>query len=245
MKIVSATPVTAGCRMIKSAHEVELMRLASTVTLKAYAAAFRALQDGMTQDQFAALVASAHSRLGFTGGAGAQVGVYSALPHGSMTPQVIKEGTIILIDGGCSVEGYSSDLSRTFVLGKATDKMKQVFDIVHRAQKTALDTARPGIPLDAIDAAARRVITEAGYGPGFTLLHPSGGPRPGDGRARMAVSREEQHVRVDNVARRPAGHDLQRRAGHLHPRRVRRAPRGRHADHREGCRAAHAAEPIY
>ncbi len=167
VKIVSATPVTAGCRMIKSAHEVELMRLASTVTLKAYAAAFRALQDGMTQDQFAALVASAHSRLGFTGGAGAQVGVYSALPHGSMTPQVIKEGTIILIDGGCSVEGYSSDLSRTFVLGKATVKMKQVFDIVHRAQKTALDTARPGIPLDAIDAAARRVITEAGYGPGF------------------------------------------------------------------------------
>ncbi len=167
VKLVSATPVTAGCRMIKSAHEIELMRLASTVTLKAYAAAFRALRDGMTQDQFAALVASAHSRLGFTGGAGAQVGVYSALPHGSLTPQVIKEGAIILIDGGCSVEGYSSDLSRTFVLGKATVKMKQVFDIVHRAQKTALDTARPGIPLDAIDAAARRVITEAGYGPGF------------------------------------------------------------------------------
>jgi Xaa-Pro dipeptidase len=103
LKVVSATPVTAGCRMVKSAHEIELMRLASAATLKAYAAAFQALHDGMTQDRFAALVSSAHARLGFTGGAGAQVGVYSALPHGSITPQVIREGTIILIDGGCSV----------------------------------------------------------------------------------------------------------------------------------------------
>jgi Xaa-Pro dipeptidase len=167
LKVVSATPVTAGCRMVKTAHEIALMRLASAVTLKAYAAAFRALHDGMTQDQFAALVSAAHSRLGFSGGAGAQVGVYSALPHGSITPQVIKEGSIILIDGGCTVEGYSSDLSRTFVLGQATDKMKAVFDIVHRAQKAALDAARPGVPLDSIDAAARRVVTDAGYGPGF------------------------------------------------------------------------------
>ncbi|MGE5361398.1 MAG: M24 family metallopeptidase [Bacteroidales bacterium] len=167
LKVVSATPVTAGCRMIKSAHEIALMRLASAVTLKAYAAAFTALHDGMTQDQFAALVSAAHTRLGFSGGAGAQVGVYSALPHGSVTPQVIKEGSIILIDGGCTVEGYSSDLSRTFVLGKATDKMKALFDIVHRAQKAALDAARPGVPLDVIDAAARRVVTDAGYGPGF------------------------------------------------------------------------------
>jgi Xaa-Pro dipeptidase len=165
--VVSATPVTAGCRMIKTSHEIELMRLASAVTLKAYAAAHKALADGMTQDRFAALVSAAHSRLGFSGSAGAQVGVYSALPHGSMTPQVIREGTIILIDGGCSVEGYSSDISRTFVLGRATDKMKQVFDIVQRAQKAALDAARPGVALEAIDAAARRVVTEAGYGPGF------------------------------------------------------------------------------
>ena len=167
LQVVSATPVTAGCRMIKSAHEIELMRLASKVTLTAYAAAFRALRDGMTQGDFSALVSQAHARLGFQGSAGAQVGIYSALPHGSLTPQVIRDGSIILIDGGCSVEGYSSDLSRTFVLGKATDKMKQVFDIVHRAERAALEAARPGVPLDAIDAAARRVITEAGYGPGF------------------------------------------------------------------------------
>src|SRR6185436_682393 len=114
MTLASGTPVTAGCRMIKSAHELELMRLASAVTLKAYEAAWRALKDGMTQDEFAGLVSQAHERLGFRGGAGVQVGPYSALPHGSTTPQVIREGTILLIDGGCSVEGYSSDLSRTF-----------------------------------------------------------------------------------------------------------------------------------
>ena len=167
LKIVSATPVTAGCRMVKSAHEIELMKLANRVTLKAYAAAHAALTDGMNQDEFAALVSQAHAKLGFSGGAGAQVGVYSGLPHGSITPQVIKSGTIILIDGGCSVEGYSSDISRTFVLGKATDKMKQVFEVVQKAQRAALAALKPGAPLESVDAAARKVIADAGFGPGF------------------------------------------------------------------------------
>lgn len=167
LRIVSATPVTAGCRMVKDAHEIELMRLANRVTLKAYAAAFASLRGGMTQSDFAGLIGQAHARLGFQGGASVQVGEYSALPHGSATPQVIREGTPILIDGGCSVEGYSSDISRTFVLGAATEKMKQVFAIVHRAQRAALAAARPGAPLEAVDAAARTLIAEAGYGPGF------------------------------------------------------------------------------
>jgi len=164
---VSATPVTAGCRGVKDAHELELMRLAAGVTLRAYAAAFAALKDGMTQAEFAALVSAAHSRQGFSGGAGVQVGAYSASPHGSIAPQTIRDGTILLIDGGCNVEGYSSDLSRTFVLGKATDKMKQVFDIVHRAQEAAVKTARPGLACEAVDAAARKVIVDAGYGPDY------------------------------------------------------------------------------
>ncbi len=163
----SATPVTAGCRGVKSAHEIELMRLASQVTLRAYHAAHQALKEGMTQDQFASLVSMAHRRLGFSGGAGVQVGEYSALPHGSITPQIITEGAILLIDGGCQVEGYNSDLSRTFVLGKATDKMKAVFEIEQRAQAAALAAARPGVECQAVDAAARQVITDAGYGPDY------------------------------------------------------------------------------
>jgi Xaa-Pro dipeptidase len=163
----SATPVTAGCRGVKSPAEIALMRLASQVTWKAYKAAYESIREGMTQDDFARLVSQAHDRLGFSGGAGVQVGEYSALPHGSMTPQVIREGTILLIDGGCNIGGYSSDLSRTFVLGKATDRMKQVFEIVHRAQTTAVRTARPGLECQAVDAAARKVISDAGFGPDY------------------------------------------------------------------------------
>ncbi len=163
----SATPVTAGCRMIKSRHEIELMRLAAKVTLAAYEATYRSLKVGMTQHDVANLVETAHSQLGFEGGAEVQVGEYSAFPHGSVTPQVIKEGTIVMMDGGCSAEGYQSDITRTYVLGKASDKMKQVFDIVHRAQSAALAAARPGVEAGSVDAAARKVITDAGYGPNY------------------------------------------------------------------------------
>lgn len=167
VKIVSATPVTAGCRMIKSAHELELMTLANQVTLQAYEAAWKSLKPGMTQNDFQHLVEAAHQQLGFHGSAGVQVGEYSALPHGSIQPQVVKEGTILLMDGGCNVEGYESDISRTFVLGRPTDKMKKVFEIVHQAQAAALKQARPGVAAESVDAAARKVVTDAGFGPGY------------------------------------------------------------------------------
>ncbi len=170
MKIASATPVTAGCRMIKSNHEVELMRLAAKVTLTAYEAAYHALNPGMTKPQLEEMVEAAHSRLGFSGSADAQVGEYSAFPHGSITPQVIREGAIVLMDGGGNVEGYTSDITRIFVLGKPSDKMKTVFDIVHRAQTAALKTARPGLECQAVDAAARSVLTDAGYGPDYKFF---------------------------------------------------------------------------
>jgi Xaa-Pro dipeptidase len=170
LRVVSATPVTAGCRGVKDAHEIELMRLAAQVTLKAYEAAWRALREGMTQNDFARLVSQAHQRLGFSGSAGVQVGEYSALPHGSVTPQTVREGTILLIDGGCSVEGYRSDISRTFVLGQPTQKMKDVFEIEYAAQSAALAAARPGVECQAVDAAARKVITDAGYGPDYAYF---------------------------------------------------------------------------
>jgi Xaa-Pro dipeptidase len=170
MSLVSATSVSAGCRTIKDAHEIALMRLAAQVTLTAYEAAWKSIREGMTQAEFAGLVARAHTKLGFSGGAGVQVGQYSALPHGSTTPQVVREGSILLMDGGCKVEGYSSDISRTFVLGKPTQKMKDVFEIVHRAQTTVLQTARPGLTCGDLDAAARQVVVDAGYGPGYTYF---------------------------------------------------------------------------
>ena len=165
--LASATPVTAGCRMIKSSTEISLMRLASQVTLSVYEAVYHALREGMTQNDVGDLIEKAYARVGFPGDASVMVGEYSAMPHGSRTPQVIREGSIIMIDDGCTVEGYQSDITRTFVLGKATDKMKQVFDIVHRAQSAALAAARPGVECGAIDDAARKVITNAGYGPDY------------------------------------------------------------------------------
>lgn len=169
-QLVSATPVTARCRMIKSPHELQLMTLANQVTLAAYEAAYLSTKEGMTQHDFAQMVSAAHERQGFPGGASIQVGEYSALPHGSAKPQVIREGTILLMDGGCGVEGYESDISRTVVLGKPTDKMKKVWDIVHRAQAAALAAAKPGVQAQSVDAAARKVITDAGYGPDYKFF---------------------------------------------------------------------------
>jgi Xaa-Pro dipeptidase len=165
--LTSATPVTAGCRMIKGAHEIALIRLASQVTLAAYEAVYHALREGMTQQQVEDLIAAAYGQLGFPGEASVEVGEYSSFPHGSNTPQIIREGSIVMIDDGCTVEGYQSDITRTFVVGKASDKMNQVFDIVHRAQAAALATARPGLECGAVDAAARKVITDAGFGPDY------------------------------------------------------------------------------
>jgi Xaa-Pro dipeptidase len=144
-----------------------LMSLASQVTLTVYEAVFHALREGMTQNDVAGLIDKAYERTGFAGEASVMVGQSSALPHGSAAPQVIREGSIIMIDDGCTVEGYQSDITRTFVLGKAADKMKSVFDIVHRAQSAALAAAKPAAECGSVDAAARKVVTDAGYGPDY------------------------------------------------------------------------------
>ena len=145
-KVVSGIPITAGCRMIKSPAELALMQLANNITLSVYKAAWQAGAPGMTTAQFTALISAGFARCGTSGAASCQTGEWSALPHGSITPQVIKENSIVLIDDGCSIEGYSSDISRTFVYGKATDRQKKVFDVVHEAQAKALAAASPDRP---------------------------------------------------------------------------------------------------
>ena len=165
--IVGATPVTAGCRMIKSPAELALMRLACDVTWHVYEAAWRSVHHGMSNRELAALIPAAYEQTGFPGEAMVEVNESSALPHGSMKPQVIRDGSIVLLDDGCTVEGYQSDITRTFAFGKPTDKMKRVFDIVHRAQSAALAAARPGVPAENVDAAARKVIADSGYGPDY------------------------------------------------------------------------------
>ena len=167
LNIVSATPITAGCRMIKSAHEIECMKLACHATLLVYRAVAQSLQPGMTTADVHSLIGAAYHRVGFEGEASLNVDEFTALPHGSRQPQTLREGSILMLDDGCSVEGYTSDITRTFVLGKPTDKMRSVFDLVQRAQIAALHTARPGVATADVDAAARKVIVDGGYGPGF------------------------------------------------------------------------------
>ncbi len=170
LKILSGTPVSAGCRMIKSEHELELMGLANRVTLAAYRAAHQSLHEAMTPAELEKLITAAYAQLGFPGEVDIEFGENSSFPHGSTVPQMIREGTLVMLDDGCTVEGYQSDITRTFVFGKASDKMKSVFEIVHRAQTAALKTARPGVECQTVDAAARKVISDAGYGPDYKFF---------------------------------------------------------------------------
>ena len=170
LTLVSATPVTAGCRMIKDAHELECMRLACKATLLVYRAVARSVHPGMTNMDVEKLVQLAYRQVGFPGEASLNIDEYTALPHGSRQPQTLREGSILMLDDGCPVEGYTSDITRTFVLGKPTDKMKKVFDLVRNAQTAALKAARPGVITGEVDAAARKVIVDGGYGPGFTYF---------------------------------------------------------------------------
>jgi Xaa-Pro dipeptidase len=166
-KLVRATGVTAGCRAIKSPAELALMQVANDATLALYKAIYQGLEPGMTQRNIEAWVEAGYARMGLRGEASINVGTYTASPHGSREPQVIREGTPVMLDDGCFVEGYQSDITRTFTLGKASDKMKRVFDIVRKAQQAALAAARPGAAMESVDAAARKVIVDAGYGPGY------------------------------------------------------------------------------
>ncbi len=166
-----AGPVTAGCRMVKSPREIGLMELAAEATHKSIASAFRQLRDGLTPRQLSDIVASAHTRQGARHlFASVGFGPASAFPHGSTKPQQLKQGDIVLVDAGCAIEGYQSDITRTTVFGRPSDKQRRVWDSVKKAQSAALEAARPGVTAESLDAAARRVIEDDGWGPGYKFF---------------------------------------------------------------------------
>ncbi len=168
--LVSGTAVTAGCRSVKSPHEIELMQVANDITREVYKASLASLADGLSEREFGSTISKRFSEFGVRGGALVLFGEASAYPHGLVQEHVLHEGQIVLIDGGCSVEGYESDVTRTTVFGKPAEKMNSVWNIVRRAQDGALAAARPGASGEAIDAAARKVIADAGYGPGYKFF---------------------------------------------------------------------------
>lgn len=167
---VSADPITIACRGRKSPHELELMRLACAATFDVFRAVFASVKEGMSQEDIARLVEGGFSKMSLHGGALVLLGASAALPHGTIKPQKLKEGDVILIDGGCTVEGYQSDVTRTSVLGKPSEKVARTFEIVRHTQDTALDAARAGRLSGTVDDAARKVVTDAGYGPDYKFF---------------------------------------------------------------------------
>ncbi|MEY2595035.1 MAG: Xaa-Pro dipeptidase [Bacteroidota bacterium] len=168
-EVVDATPVTAGCRMYKTKAEIALMQKANDVTIEAYKAAFATIVPGMSQSTLSVNIASAFRKLGYSGGASVQVGKYSALPHGSITPQTIREGDVVMVDGGTSCEGYASDITRTIVVGKPTQRQTDVWNLEKKAQDAAFAAMKIGAPCEVVDAAARKVIEDAGFGKNYGL----------------------------------------------------------------------------
>jgi Xaa-Pro dipeptidase len=170
LEAVSADPVTAGCRMIKSASEIALMQRANDQTIAAYKAGLATLREGMTQGDLRNNILAAYRALGAQNGVVAvSFGKFTAFPHGSITPQKLREGDVVQIDDGCQVDGYQSDITRTVVFGKPTKRQIDVWNLEHRAQAAAFAAAKPGVPCEAVDAAARKVITDAGFGPDYKV----------------------------------------------------------------------------
>ena len=166
--IVSANPVVRGCRMIKTPAELALLQKASDVTIAAFRWAHPRIREGMTPADIGALCGAAMTALG---GRAEEplvlLGEAAAYPHGSSAPQRVRAGEVVLIDGGCAVGGYQSDISRTFVPGKAPDAVRRVFDMVARGQQIAMAAAQPGAPAGNVDDAVRRYYESQGYGPGY------------------------------------------------------------------------------
>lgn len=151
----------------KTKKEVAYMDLANKITKKAYEYGFSKLEQGMTTSQLAGYIRSAHSEMGTSGGGGPMFGFTSAFPHGTRQKRDLHDGDIVLVDGGCSVEGFRSDVTRTVVFGKASERQKVVFKAVLEAQQTAHEAVKPGVTCGEIDRAARSVIEKAGFGPGY------------------------------------------------------------------------------
>jgi len=168
-QFVSATPITAGCRMFKSPAELALMQKANDLTIIAYKATHDSMRDGMTQDEFAGNCSAAFRALGVQGGVFCSFGKFTAFPHGSSTPQKLQEGDVVLMDGGCSVEGYQSDITRTFIFGKPTQRQRDIWNLERRSQDAGFAAARVGAPCEVVDAAARKVLTDAGFGPDYKV----------------------------------------------------------------------------
>lgn len=170
-RLRDAVPITAPLRARKSPAEIALLQHAKNITLETHRRTHASLQEGVMASQVARLIDETHRELGGSGNTFCIVafGSDTSLPHGPEKDRALKGGDIVLIDTGCRIDGYNSDITRTYVFGDATPEMRAVWDAEKEAQAAAFDAARRGALCESVDAAARRSLERRGFGPGYLL----------------------------------------------------------------------------
>jgi len=169
-QFVSGAALVRACRLIKSPAELSLMQTANDVTIAAIRYVHQHLERGMTSTQISSIISEVTNKLGGTGDfALVLLNEASAYPHGSNKPQEVHEGSIVLLDCGCEVHGYESDISRTWVSGEANAHQRKLWDTVKRGQLLALETAKIGVPVGQLDDVVRKFYESEGWGPGYKL----------------------------------------------------------------------------
>ena len=169
-QFVSADLITIPCRIIKSPAEIALIQKANDATVIAIKAGIAALTVGCTPRQISQKIAQSHAEQGTMHGfASVTFGVATSFPHGSSRKQILKSGDVVMLDCGCSVGGYESDITRTVVFGEPNAKQKQIWDLEKKAQQAGFEAAKLGAPAENVDFAARKVLIDAGFGPDYKL----------------------------------------------------------------------------
>ena len=171
LNYASGDPITIPCRIIKSAAELALMQKASDITVGAIKVGISQLKEGMSPGELSSIINAAQGQLGGDPDfALCLFGEASAFPHGTTQPRKLKKGDIVLMDCGCQVEGYCSDITRTIVYGaEPTKRQQEIWSLEQQSQAAGFATANIGAACEAVDAACRKVITDAGFGPGYKL----------------------------------------------------------------------------
>ena len=170
LKITGAKEMIAGCRQIKSATEIAIIQAAMSASLGVHKAVWQGLYEGVSTTEVTDFISAAHTKLGMRHiFAAAQFGEATAYPHGVPYPQTLKTGDMVLIDLGAHIHRYCSDITRTYVFGEPTDRQRELWSLEHKAHRAAFDAATLGTPCEDVDFAARKVLTDAGYGPDYKV----------------------------------------------------------------------------
>ncbi len=169
--LVDGAPAIDGCRITKSSAELACLAEAKAMTLEIQARAAAILRPGIAASEVIRFIDAAHHAIGGGGSffCAVQFGRATAFPHGLPGDQTLAENELVLIDTGCRVHGYHSDITRTYAFGSVGQEVRDIWDIEHAAQAAAFAAAAPGVPCEAVDAAARAVLVREGLGPDYRL----------------------------------------------------------------------------